>query len=122
MDRNPGRFIPEQYRGKQSHGVKLDLNQPMEKILAELSKHPVSMLLLLSGTIVVGLGIAHAKFKEYWTAGKPLPDYLRKHPIYYAGPAKTPAGKALRLPRSHHRRWPHGQLRRPCRRPTAAPW
>jgi len=94
MDRNPGRLIPEQYRGKHSHGVKIDLNQPMEAILAELSKHPVSTPLLLNGTIVVGRDIAHAKFKEIIDAGKPVPEYLLKHPIYYAGPAKTPAGKA----------------------------
>jgi len=94
MDRNPGRFIPEQYRGKHSHGIKIDLNQPMEAILAELSKHPVSTPLLLNGTIVVGRDIAHAKFKEIIDAGKPVPEYLLKHPIYYAGPAKTPPGKA----------------------------
>lgn len=94
MDRNPGRFIPEQYRGKHSHGVKIDLNQPMKDILAELSKHPVSTPLLLNGTIVVGRDIAHAKFKEIIDSGKPVPDYLLKHPIYYAGPAKTPKGKA----------------------------
>jgi fumarate hydratase class I len=94
MDRNPGRLIPEQYRGKHSHGVRIDLNQPMKDILAELSKHPVSTPLLLNGTIVVGRDIAHAKFKEILDAGKPLPDYLKNHPIYYAGPAKTPAGKA----------------------------
>jgi fumarate hydratase class I len=94
MDRNPGRFIPEQYRGKHSHGVKIDLNQPMKDILAELTKHPVSTPLLLNGTIVVGRDIAHAKFKEILDSGKPLPDYLKNHPIYYAGPAKTPPGKA----------------------------
>lgn len=94
MDRNPGRLIPEQYRGKHSHGVKIDLNQPMKDILAELSKHPVSTPLLLNGTIVVGRDIAHAKFKEIIDSGKPVPDYLLKHPIYYAGPAKTPKGKA----------------------------
>jgi len=94
MDRNPGRFIPEQYRGKHSHGVKINLNQPMEAILAELSKHPVSTPLLLNGTIVVGRDIAHAKFKEIIDSGKPVPEYLLKHPIYYAGPAKTPPGKA----------------------------
>jgi len=94
MDRNPGRFIPEQYRGKHSHGVKIDLNQPMKDILAELSKHPVSTPLLLNGTIVVGRDIAHAKFKEIIDSGKPVPEYLLKHPIYYAGPAKTPKGKA----------------------------
>lgn len=93
MDRNPGRLIPEQYRGKHGHGVKIDLNQPMKTILAELSKHPVSTPLLLSGTIVVGRDIAHAKFKEILDSGKPLPDYLKNHPIYYAGPAKTPQGK-----------------------------
>ena len=94
MDRNPGRLIPEQYRGKHEHGVKIDLNRPMKEILAELSKHPVSTPLLLNGTIVVGRDIAHAKFKEILDSGKPLPDYLKNHPIYYAGPAKTPAGKA----------------------------
>jgi fumarate hydratase class I len=93
MDRNPGRLIPEQYRGKHSHGTKIDLDQPMEAILAELTKLEVGAPLLLKGTIVVGRDIAHAKFKEILDAGKPLPDYLKKHPIYYAGPAKTPAGK-----------------------------
>ena len=94
LDRNPGRLIPEEYRGKQAHGVSIDLNQPMKAILAELSKHPVSTPLLLNGTIIVGRDIAHAKFKELIDAGKPVPEYLLKHPIYYAGPAKTPKGKA----------------------------
>ncbi|MCA1933459.1 MAG: fumarate hydratase [Calditerrivibrio sp.] len=93
MDRNPGRLIPEQYRGKHSHGVKIDLNRPMKEILAELSKYEVSTPLLLTGTIVVGRDIAHAKFKEIIDSGKPVPQYLKDHPIYYAGPAKTPAGK-----------------------------
>ncbi|MCL2760566.1 MAG: fumarate hydratase [Desulfuromonadales bacterium] len=93
LDRNPGRFIPEQYRGKHEHGVKIDLNKPIKEILAELTKHPVSTPLLLTGTIVVGRDIAHAKFKEILDSGKPLPDYLKNHPIYYAGPAKTPEGK-----------------------------
>ena len=94
LDRNPGRLIPEEYRGKQAQGVRIDLNQPMKAILAELSKHPVSTPLLLNGTIIVGRDIAHAKFKELIDAGKPVPEYLLKHPIYYAGPAKTPKGKA----------------------------
>lgn len=94
LDRNPGRLIPDQYRGKHGHGIRIDLNQPMPEILAELSKHPVSTPLLLTGTIVVGRDIAHAKFKEIIDAGKPVPEYLLKHPIYYAGPAKTPSGKA----------------------------
>lgn len=93
LDRNPGRLIPEQYRGKHDHGVKIDLNKPMKEILAELTKHPVSTPLLLNGTIVVGRDIAHAKFKEILDSGKPLPEYLLNHPIYYAGPAKTPKGK-----------------------------
>jgi fumarate hydratase, class I len=94
MDRDPGRLIPERFRGKHSHGVKIDLNQGMEAVLAELSKHPVSTPLLLNGTIVVGRDIAHAKFKDILDAGKPIPEYLKKYPIYYAGPAKTPPGKA----------------------------
>ncbi len=94
MDRNPGRLIPDQYRGKHGHGTKIDLNKPMKEILAELSKLEVGAPLLLKGTIVVGRDIAHAKFKEILDSGKPLPEYLKKHPIYYAGPAKTPKGKA----------------------------
>jgi len=93
MDRNPGRLIPEQYRGRHSHGTRIDLNRSMEEIRAELSKHPVSTPLLLSGTIVVARDMAHAKFKELLDAGQPLPEYLKKHPVYYAGPAKTPTGK-----------------------------
>jgi fumarate hydratase, class I len=94
MDDNPGRLIPDKYRGKHSHGVvKINLNQPMKQILSELSKYPVATQLSLNGTIVVGRDIAHAKFKELLDAGKPLPDYLKNHPIYYAGPAKTPKGK-----------------------------
>ena len=94
MDRDPGRLLPEQYRmAKHEHGTKVDLNQPMENILAELTKLKVGDALLLNGTIVVGRDIAHAKFKEILDSGQPLPEYLKKHPIYYAGPAKTPAGK-----------------------------
>jgi fumarate hydratase class I len=95
LDHQPERLIPLEYKsgGKHAHGVRIDLNQPMKAILAELSKHPVSTPLLLTGTIVVGRDIAHAKFKEIIDAGKPVPEYLLKHPIYYAGPAKTPAGK-----------------------------
>jgi len=93
MDRNPGRLIPEKYRGKHSHGTKIDLDRPMKDVLAELSKLEVGAPLLLKGTIVVGRDIAHAKFKEILDSGKPLPDYLKNHPIYYAGPAKTPKGK-----------------------------
>ncbi|PLX85295.1 MAG: fumarate hydratase [Desulfuromonas sp.] len=94
MDNNPGRLIPESYRGKQSNGTKINLDRPMNEILADLTKLDVGSPLLLDGTIVVGRDIAHAKFKEILDSGKPLPEYLKNHPIYYAGPAKTPTGKA----------------------------
>jgi fumarate hydratase, class I len=94
LDTNPGRLIPDRYRGKHSHGViKIDLNQPIKQILAKLTQYPVATQLALNGTIIVGRDIAHAKFKELLDAGKPLPEYLKNHPIYYAGPAKTPPGK-----------------------------
>ena len=93
LDRNPGRLIPAEYRGKHGHGVKIDLNRPMKEIVAELSKHPVSTPLLLNGTLVVARDIAHAKFKELIDSGKGVPEYLKNHPVYYAGPAKTPKGK-----------------------------
>jgi fumarate hydratase class I len=93
LDRNPGRLIPAEYRGKHGHGVKIDLNRPMKEIVAELSKHPVSTPLLLNGTLVVARDIAHARFKELIDGGKGVPEYLKNHPVYYAGPAKTPKGK-----------------------------
>ncbi len=94
LENNPGRFIPEQYRKEGGHnlGVKIDLNRPMKEILAELAKHPVSTFLSLSGTIVVARDIAHAKLKERIDEGKGLPQYMKDHPVYYAGPAKTPSG------------------------------
>ncbi|MEI7957637.1 MAG: fumarate hydratase [Verrucomicrobiota bacterium] len=93
LETNPARFIPEEYRNA-SEGtvVKIDLNRPMCDILAELSKYPVATRLSLNGTIIVGRDIAHAKLKERVDAGQGLPDYLKAHPIYYAGPAKTPTG------------------------------
>lgn len=95
LEDNPARLIPEEYRQVgEAGGVKIDLNQPMEKILAELSKYPVSTRLSLNGTIIVGRDIAHAKLKERIDRGEGLPQYMKDHPIYYAGPAKTPAGYA----------------------------
>lgn len=95
LDGNPGRFIPDEYRKDNTEGaVSIDLNQPMEQILAQLSKHKVGTRLSLSGTIVVGRDIAHAKLKERVESGEGLPQYIKDHPIYYAGPAKTPAGMA----------------------------
>ncbi len=94
MDADPGVRIPQEYRNRMSSDVvKIDLNQSIEAVLAELTKFPVSTPLLLTGTIIVGRDIAHAKWKELLDAGEPLPDYLKKHPVYYAGPAKTPQGK-----------------------------
>ncbi len=93
LDNAPGTLIPEQFRDQQDDGVPIDLTKPTAEILSQLTKHPVGTKLLLTGTIVVGRDIAHSKFKEILDGGKPLPDYLKKHPIYYAGPAKTPPGK-----------------------------
>jgi fumarate hydratase class I len=93
LERNPGRLIPAKYRGKHEHGVvKVDLNRPMKEILAELTKYPVTTQLSLNGTIIVGRDIAHAKLKERIDKGEGLPQYVKDHPIYYAGPAKTPKG------------------------------
>jgi fumarate hydratase class I len=93
MERNPGRLIPEKYRKKHEHGVvKVDLNRPMKEILAELSKYPVTTQLSLTGTLIVGRDIAHAKLKERLDRGEGMPQYLKDHPVYYAGPAKTPKG------------------------------
>lgn len=95
LDSNPIRLVPEKYRNENAThagGIKIDLNRPINDVLAELSKHPVSTFLLLNGTIIVGRDIAHAKLKERLDAGEGLPQYLKDHPIYYAGPAKTPIG------------------------------
>jgi fumarate hydratase class I len=95
METNPGRFIPESERLlKDDNIVRIDLNQPMDEIRATLSKYPVTTRVALSGSIIVGRDIAHAKLKERVDSGKGLPDYIKNHPIYYAGPAKTPKGYA----------------------------
>jgi fumarate hydratase class I len=93
LETNPLRYIPEDLRHrKDTSAVRIDLNRPMAEIRAELSRHPVTTRLLLNGPIVVARDIAHAKLKERLDAGQPLPDYFKAHPVYYAGPAKTPAG------------------------------
>ena len=95
LDSNPGELIPEEMRNpEESNAVNIDLNRPMAEVLAELDKVPVATRLNLNGTIIVGRDIAHAKIKERLDAGEPMPQYLKDHPIYYAGPAKTPAGMA----------------------------
>ena len=95
LDDNPASLIPEEFR-KESEGktVKIDLSMPMDKIRAELSKYPVSTRVSLTGTIIVGRDIAHARLKERLDKGEGLPDYIKNHPILYAGPAKTPKGYA----------------------------
>ena len=94
LEENPGRFIPaEGDIPKPKDPVAINLNRPIKDILAELNKYPVATPLSLSGTIVVGRDIAHAKIQERLDQGQGMPEYLKNHPIYYAGPAKTPAGK-----------------------------
>ena len=95
LDDKPGELIPEELRqAGEGNAVKIDLNRPMKEILAELDKYPVATRLSLNGTIIVGRDIAHAKIKERLDVGEDMPQYLKDHPIYYAGPAKTPKGMA----------------------------
>ncbi len=94
LDSNPARLIPAEYKNGSKHtsGVHINLDRPMKEVLADLTKYPVSTFLLLDGTIIVGRDIAHAKLKERIDKGEGLPQYIKDHPIYYAGPAKTPKG------------------------------
>nr|VZI44643.1 unnamed protein product [Spirometra erinaceieuropaei] len=95
LENDPARYLPDPSSSHLSDtAVKINLNEPMDKVLAELSKHPVRTRVSLTGTLVVGRDIAHAKIKERLDAGEPMPEYMRNHPIYYAGPAKTPEGYA----------------------------
>ena len=96
LERDPARFMPEttDEHLEDSDVVEVDLGRPMTEILAELSKYPVKTRLSLNGTVIVGRDIAHAKIKERLDAGEEMPQYLKDHPVYYAGPAKTPAGMA----------------------------
>jgi len=95
LERDPAHFLPETTdEHLDDVVVKIDLNQPMAEILKTLSKYPIKTRLALHGTLVVGRDLAHAKIKELLDAGKPMPQYLKDHAIYYAGPAKTPAGYA----------------------------
>ncbi len=95
LEENPGKYIPEALRrAGEGEAIRIDLNQPMQDILKELSQYPVATRLSLNGTIIVGRDIAHAKLKERLDRGEGLPPYIKDHPIYYAGPAKTPQGMA----------------------------
>ena len=95
LERDPAHYLPETTdEHLDDDVVKIDLNQPMAEILKMLSKYPIKTRLSLSGTLVVGRDLAHAKIKELLDSGKPMPQYLKDHAIYYAGPAKTPVGYA----------------------------
>ena len=98
LETDPGRFYPAQSEvelgAPSEETIHIDLNQPMEVIRAQLSRYPVKTRVSLSGPIIVARDIAHAKLRERLEAGEELPAYVRDHPIYYAGPAKTPEGKA----------------------------
>ncbi len=95
LETDPSKYLPEIDEAKLSESmVRVDLNRPMADILAELSKHPVKTRLSLTGTIIVARDLAHAKIRERLEKGEGMPDYMKNHPVYYAGPAKTPAGYA----------------------------
>jgi fumarate hydratase class I len=93
LEKNPARFIPKE-APHMKPAVEINLDQPMEEILKELSKHPIKTRLSLTGTMIVARDMAHARIKKMLEEGKPMPDYFKNHPVYYAGPAKTPKGMA----------------------------
>jgi len=93
LERNPARFLPES-APQMAPAVEIDLDRPITEVLAELSKYPVKTRLNLRGTLIVARDIAHARINQMLEEGKPMPEYFKNHPIYYAGPAKTPAGMA----------------------------
>ena len=95
LETDPAKYMPdiaEEHLIQGGEVVKVDLTRPMSEILAELTQHPVKTRLSLTGPLVVARDIAHAKIKELLDAGQPMPDWLKNHPVYYAGPAKTPEG------------------------------
>jgi fumarate hydratase class I len=95
LERDPARFLPDTTdEHLDDNLVRINLNQPMDAVRAELSKHPVKTRIALTGTIVVARDLAHARIKEALDAGKPLPQYMKDYAVYYAGPAKTPVGFA----------------------------
>ena len=94
LEHNPAQYLPELEQSLGGEVVKIDLNQPMKDILATLSKHPIKTRVSMTGTMIVARDAAHAKLRERLEKGEPLPDYFKNHPVYYAGPAKTPDGYA----------------------------
>jgi len=93
LERNPARYLPESAPIMQP-AVDIDLDQPMEDVLKKLSQYPIKTRLNLSGTLIVARDMAHARLKEMVDAGQPIPEYFKRYPVYYAGPAKTPKGMA----------------------------
>jgi fumarate hydratase, class I len=91
LEKNPARFMPAK-APELEKPVEIDLDRPMNEVLAELTKYPVKTRLNLKGTLIVARDIAHARIKKMLDEGKPMPEYFKNHPVYYAGPAKTPAG------------------------------
>ena len=94
LEHNPAQYLPAVEEALGGEVVRIDLDRPMKEILSTLSKHPVRTRLSLTGTMIVARDAAHAKLRERLDRGEPLPDYFKNHPIYYAGPAKTPEGYA----------------------------
>jgi len=94
LEHNPAQYLPAVEHALGGEVVKIDLNQPMTQILANLSRYPIKTRLSLTGTMIVARDSAHAKLRERLEKGEPLPNYFKDHPIYYAGPAKTPDGYA----------------------------
>jgi fumarate hydratase, class I len=94
LEHNPAQYLPQVEQALGGEVVKIDLNRPMKEILSTLSQHPIKTRLSLTGTMIVARDSAHAKLRERLENGEPLPDYFKDHPVYYAGPAKTPNGYA----------------------------
>ena len=100
LETNPGQYLPEltdadiDHKGGDDTAVKIDLSKPMDEILATLSKYPIKTRVSMTGTMIVARDIAHAKIRERIEAGESMPEYMKNHPVYYAGPAKTPEGFA----------------------------
>src|SRR4029434_8673936 len=95
LERNPAQYLPEVDQATLGGDVvHIDLNRPMREILAQLSKYPIKTRLSLTGPMIVARDLAHGKLRERLERGEGLPDYFKNHPVYYAGPAKTPAGYA----------------------------
>lgn len=93
LEKNPAKYMPAMAPSLEAP-INIDLDRPMKDVLAELTKYPIKTRVNLSGTLIVARDMAHARIKEMLDEGKPMPDYFKNHPVYYAGPAKTPKGMA----------------------------